>query len=124
MSLRKCTPIIPVSDLGHAGDWFQRNLGFTATTVGDTMVHLSRDAVSIRLVKKAPDMDLTDPRHQQSVYIDLDDVDVFYADHGPALETNGESHAPFDRPYGMREIHVIYESILMYFGAPLKEAQS
>ncbi|MEP4198356.1 MAG: hypothetical protein ABJL99_22265 [Aliishimia sp.] len=120
MILRKCTPIIPVSDLKHAGDWFKRCLDFGAQPVGDTMVHLSRDAVSIRLIQKAPDMEMDDPRRQQSIYVDLEDVDIFYATHGPELESGGEDHAPFDRPYGMREMHVIYESLLIYFGSPMK----
>lgn len=114
------TPIIPVADLAHAGQWFSEKLGFDAQPVGDTMMHLRRDQVNIRLVLKADDMDMSDPRRQQSVYIDVKDIDAFYAAHGPALEADGEDCAPFDRPYGMREMHVIYESLLIYLGSPLK----
>jgi hypothetical protein len=118
MTLSKCTPIIPVADLAHAGEWFTRCLGFNAQKAGDTMVHLSRDNVNIRLVQKAADMDMDDPRRQQSIYIDVDDVDAFYAVHKAPLEGEGEGCAPFDRPYGMREMHIIYESLLMFFGSP------
>ena len=117
--LKTCTPIIPVSDLDHAGEWFTRCLGFNARLMGDAMVHLSRDNVHIRLVKKADDMDLNDPRRQQSVYITVDDVNAFYAVHRAALEEEDDDCAPFDRPYGMREMHIIYESLLMYFGSPI-----
>ena len=84
------------------------------------MVHLSRGVLSVRLVLKSDDMDLNDPRRQQSIYVDLDDVDAFYAEHGSALEADGQDYAPFDRPYGMREMHVIYESLLIFFGSPMK----
>lgn len=116
------TPIIPVADLTHAGNWFHNRLGFTATPVGDTMMHLKRDGVNIRLVLKADDMDMSDPRRQQSLYIDVQDIDAFYTEHGPALEQDGEDCAPFDRPYGMREIHVIYESLLIFLGSQIKAA--
>jgi len=122
MTFLKCTPIIPVADLAHAGAWFSETLGFKAKSVGDTMVHLSRDSVHIRLVLKADDMDMADPKRQQSIYIDVDDVDAFFGVHGPALNSGGEDHAPFDRPYGMREVHVIYESLLIYFGSPIDRA--
>jgi hypothetical protein len=123
MMFAKCTPIIPVADLVDAGAWFARCLGFVATPVGDTMVHLARDEVNIRLVQKADDMDMADPRRQQSIYIDVVDIDAFYATHGPALEEDGNSRPPFDRTYGMREVHVIYESLLMFFGTPIKKVQ-
>lgn len=121
MSLNSCTPIIPVADLTDAGAWFTRCLGFKAQNVGDTMVHLSRDKINIRLIRKADDMDMSDPRRQQSIYIDVEDVDALYAAHKDALEENGDDCAPFDRPYGMREMHIIYESLLMFFGSPIQE---
>ena len=118
--LKTCTPVIPVSDLDHAGEWFTRCLGFNARQIGDAMVHLSRDNVHIRLVKKADDMDLNDPRRQQSVYISTDDVDAFFAAHSQALEAAGAHfRPPFDRDYGMRELHVAYESLLMFFATPI-----
>lgn len=117
--MQRCTPIIPVSDLNHAADWFTRCLGFNATPVGDQMVHLGQDDVSIRLVLKSDDMDLDDPRRQQSLYIDIADINGFYTKHRAKLEQNGDDCAPFDRPYGMREMHVIYESLLIYLGQPL-----
>jgi len=121
--LTRCTPIIPVADLAHAHDWFTRCLGFNAEWVGETMVHLHRDAVHIRLIRKADDMDMDDPRRQQSVYINVDDVDALHAAHKTALEDGGDYRAPFDRDYGMREMHIIYESLLMFFGSPTpKEA--
>lgn len=118
MTMLKCTPIFPVADLAHAGEWFVRCLGFIAHKVGDTTVHLSRDSVNIRLILKAEDMDMTDPRRQQSMYIDVENVDAFYVAHKDALEKDGDDYAPFDRPYGMREMHIIYESLLIFFGSP------
>jgi hypothetical protein len=118
MTLTRCTPIIPVVDPVQAGEWFKRCLGFAADTVGDGMVHLNQDHVHIRLIQKADDMDMADPRRQQSIYIDVDDVDAFYAVHKGALTATGDECAPFDRPYGMREMHVIYESLLMFIGSP------
>ena len=122
--LTNCTPIIPVSDLAHAAEWFTRSLGFKAEMIGDVMVHLSRDKVHIRLVKKADDMDMHDPRRQQSIYITLDDVDAFYSVHRAALEEEDDECAPFDRPYGMREMHIIYESLLMYFGSRIPKGST
>jgi hypothetical protein len=48
-----------VADLVDAADWFSRCLGFSAQTIGDEMVHLSKDTAHIRLVRKAPDMDMS-----------------------------------------------------------------
>lgn len=119
MSFDKITPIIPVADLENATDWFKRCLGFSAQAVGVDMVHLSRDAAHIRLVLKVPDMDMSDPKRQQSVYIDVTDVDAVYATYRTEMEAAGKDCAPFDRPYGMREIHIIYESLLIYLGQPI-----
>lgn len=121
MTLTRCTPIIPVANLSDAGAWFTRCLGFQADRVGDTMVHLSRDDVHIRLIQKADDMDMSDPKRQQSIYIDVENVDTLYAAHKDALEEGGGDCVPFDRPYGMREMHVIYQSLLIFFGSPIKE---
>ena len=122
MTLTQCTPIIPVADLQHAGAWFSDCPGFHADHMGGTGVRLSRDAAVIHLVQAGDDMDMDDPRRQQSVYISLEDVDAFYAGHKSALDTGGTRvRAPFDRDYGMRELHVIYESLLMFFGAPISK---
>jgi hypothetical protein len=122
--MQRCTPIIPVANLADAGAWFTRCLGFQAHNVGDTMVHLNRDDVHIRLVLKADDMDMSDPRRQQSIYIDVDNVDALYAAHKDTLKASGDDCAPFDRPYGMREMHIVYESLLMFFGSPIQESSS
>lgn len=88
--MERCTPIIPVSDLAHAAEWFWRCLG----------------------------MDMDDPRRQQSIYINVADVDAFFAAHKANLETSQKLRPPFNRDYGAREIHVIYESLLIFIGQP------
>lgn len=119
--LTRITPIIPVTDPKVAGDWFVRGLGFTAVPHG-TGMHLTRDAANIRLVRRTDDMDMSDPRRQQSIYINIVDIDAFWEEHGDVLGAEAEVRSPFDRDYGMREIHVIYESLLIYFGSPIPEA--
>jgi len=117
----RITPIVPVSDLAHAKDWFERCLGFRGDWIGDTGVHLHRGAANIRLIDKAPDMDMDDPRRQQSLYLNVDDVDAFYAEFRAAL-ADSEVRPPFNRDYGAREVHVIYESLLVFVGQPLPKA--
>ncbi|GIT91719.1 hypothetical protein JANAI62_21760 [Jannaschia pagri] len=118
-TMTRITPIIPVVDPVAAGAWFERCLGFEASPAG-TGMHLSRDAVNIRLVLKADDMDMSDPRRQQSVYINVSDVDAHFAACKDALEASGtQVRPPFDRGYGAREFHVIYESLLIFFGQPI-----
>ncbi|MGE4185814.1 MAG: hypothetical protein AB7E81_12590, partial [Hyphomicrobiaceae bacterium] len=52
-------------------------------------------------------------------YIDVDDVDALYAELAPQLAAlpAGRVRAPFDQPYGQRELHVIDEDCsLIFFG--------
>ncbi len=122
MTMIRCTPIIPVSDLDHAAAWFTRCLGMKTEDMGGS-VHLSRDAVHIRLVRKAPDMDMDDPRRQQSIYINVPDVGAFCATHGSEMARDNKVRPPFDRDYGAREIHIIYESLLIFIGQPIHQQE-
>jgi len=116
------TPIIPVTDIDAAVSFFTGTLGFEAGLHVSDYAYVRRDAVALRLVKAPPDADMRhDEARQMSCYIDVDDVDALFASMASGLNTLPKAHvrAPFDQPYGQREFHVIYEALLIFFGAPI-----
>ncbi len=119
---RRCSPIIPVSNIEEAVLWFDKHLGFQTSFVSDKKACLKRDDATLWLILKAPDMDLQDERRQQSCYIDVLDVDAVYEERATELNALPRENfrAPFDQDYGQREFHVIYEGLLIFIGASLR----
>ena len=117
------TPIVPVSDLGRALDFYTNVLGFTVQLRDDSYAYLVRDGIALRLITAADGA----TKGQQSCYICVENLDGLYEAMRPALEQlpEGRVRAPFDQPYGQREFHVTDEdSLLLFFGEPVFTASS
>lgn len=112
------TPVVPVSDLGLAVDFYTGVLGFKVQVQDDGYAYIVRDDIALRLLTATEGS----PIGQQSCYICVRDLDGLYEQMRPSLEQlpEGRVRAPFDQPYGQREFHVIDEdSLLIYFGEPV-----
>ena len=111
MPLNQITPFVPCTSLAKQIDFYRDVLGFSVGARLDNYAYLSRDTVSVRLVKGDADVDLTHPERQVSFYIDVTDLDKVYETMQPELANlpEGRVRAPFDQAYGHREFHVADE---------------
>ena len=116
-AVTQITPFVPCADL-DAGIAFLEGLGFVCALREADLGYafLRRDGHGVRLLETEADLD--DPARQQMVYVDVDDVDGFWAAHSVFIETLPETHrrAPFDRDYGQREVHLTHGPTLWMFG--------
>jgi catechol 2,3-dioxygenase-like lactoylglutathione lyase family enzyme len=113
------TPFVPRSSLDKQVAFYRDVLGFTVEFRDGNYAFLRRDRVALRLLEVECDIDLHAPEREQSFYIDVDDVDALYAELAPRLAPlpGGRVRAPFDQPYGQRELHVMDEDCcLVFFG--------
>ena len=112
------TPIVPVSDLGRALNFYTNILGFTVQVKDDIYAYIVRDEIALRLLTATD----PPPKGQQACYICVENLDGLYEQMRPTLEKlpDGRVKVPFDQPYGQREFHVIDEdSLLLFFGEPV-----
>lgn len=110
------TPIVPVSDLDRALDFYTRVLGFSVQAQVEGYAYIVRDDVAIRLIKA-----LDERPAEQACYICVENLDGLFHELEPGLSglPQGRVRPPFDQPYGQREFHVIDEdSVLIFFGEP------
>jgi len=121
--LKDVTPLFPVSDIHDAKTFFVDVLKFECRFQQENYAYLKFDDVAIRLIEVGDDVDLEDPRTQQSCYIDVEGLDDLYAMLKPGLELmpEGRVRAPFNQSYGQREFHVIYEALLLFYGESIHQ---
>ena len=97
---------------------FYAALGFECTFRGTEpgYAFVCGKGCAIRLLET--DVDLTDERREQMIYLDVPDVDALWEELRGFLETLPPERvrAPFDQPYGQREMHVIEGPNLLLFG--------
>lgn len=119
MRLTQFTPFVPCTSLDRQIAFYCDVPGFSVGFQADNCAFLRRDAVAVRLVEVAADVDLTQPEREGSFYIDVDGIDAVYAAMKPRLDPLPESRvrAPFNQDYGQREFHAADEDCtLIYFG--------
>jgi len=117
MPMLQITPFVPCTSLDKQVAFYRDILGFTVGLRDGNYAFLRRDSVALRLLEV--ECDLGAPEREQSFYIDVDDVDALYAELAPRLATlpARRVRAPFDQPYGQRELHVMDEDCcLIFFG--------
>lgn len=116
------TPMLAVADIDASVAFVRDTLGFRVGWQDEGYAYLFRDSGAIRFVQAPPGTDMDDPARQVSVYVDVADVDAFYAENRAALDAlpEGLFRAPFDQAYGQRELHVIHGPILFFFGQTIK----
>lgn len=119
---KQITPFVLTSDLDTSIRFYCGILGFDCTFKADGYAFLRRDHAAIRVVVTPADVDLSDERRHQMIYIDVDDVDALYEQLKPGLDTLPQDRirTPFDQHYGQREFHVADDyATLILFGQPL-----
>lgn len=123
MAVRNVTPMLAVADIDATRAFLRDCLGFDVSFTMEGYAFCHRDRGAIRLIEAPRDEDCHREAQQQIVYIDVDDVDAFYAEHKTALEALPERHfrAPFDQEYGQRELHAIHGPFLFMVGHALAE---
>ncbi len=93
------SPMIPSRDIPKTADFFINHLGFEAVMNSESYAVLVKDGASVHLLPAGEDIGGMD------VYLETDAVDEVWKQIEPHLR--GIRHrAPFDQPYGMREIHL------------------
>ncbi|KIT16068.1 VOC family protein [Jannaschia aquimarina] len=110
------TPFTLVPDLKQAIAFYEA-LGLTCTFRGeeDGYAYMRSAGGGIRLLENPDFAAQTGLQHM--VYVDVPDVDAFWAERRGFLATLPDGHvrAPFDTDYGQREVHVFGPGGLMIF---------
>ena len=122
--LTQITPLVPVSDMDRALEFFCGTLGFVLGFRAEGYAFLKRDNVALRLLNAPPGADMHDPKRQQACYIDVQGVDELYASMKPELDKLPARRVrpPFNQDYGQREFHVADEdALLVFFGAGIAQ---
>ena len=111
-TLRQCSPMIPSENPGLTKAVFTDLLDFELRMDGEYAI-VAKDGFAIHLVPAE------DECTEMSCYLETDDLDAIWAKLEPESDLL-EMRPPFDRPYGMREIHVIVPgtAALLFIGQP------
>ena len=93
------SPMIPSFDIQTTAGFFQRNLQFNTVRDDGSYVILQKDDLTIHILNAGHDIG------QMEFYLEVDDVDVVWDQMKESVK-GLKVKAPFDRDYGMREIHI------------------
>lgn len=108
------SPMVPSYNLEGTKQFFISLLGFGIEMDTPQYIILCKNGLTIHIIKAGTDIG------QMEFYLEVDDIDTlwtFIQDKVEGLKVR----APFDREYGMREvhIHVPYTKTLLFIGQPL-----
>lgn len=108
------SPMIPSYDLDKTTAFFTDVLGFTIYMNGDYRI-LYKDNLSIHILRAGTDIG------EMEFYLAVDDVDTIWQTMKDKL-TGLKVREPFDREYGMREMHIIVPETktLLFVGQAIK----
>jgi catechol 2,3-dioxygenase-like lactoylglutathione lyase family enzyme len=120
-NLRQVTPFIFTHDL-EASCAFYEGVSLKPGLVmsEERYAYCTDGRVAVRLLELGKDHEIA----EQMVYFDVENVDQFYRDLQPFLNTlpEGRVRAPFDQSYGQRELHVKDpDNCLLMFGQEIAE---
>lgn len=106
------SPMIPSHDLGISAVFFTDLLDFSLHMDTEVYKILHKDGLTIHLLRAGEDIG------QMEFYLEVDDVDVVWENIKDKLE-GMHFRPPFDREYGMREIHIAVPSTetLLFIGS-------
>lgn len=93
------SPMIPSHNLTETGQFFREILGFATEMDTPAYAIYQKDNLTIHLLPAGKDVG------QMEFYMEVDDVDGLWA----SIEDKVKGlnvKAPFDRDYGMREVHI------------------
>lgn len=109
------SPMIPTFDLQVTGHFFRDILGFSVAMDTPEYAIYLKDNLSIHLLPAGKDIG------EMEFYLEVDDLDAVW-DSIREKVTGLQVRAPFDRDYGMREIHIAVPqtNTLLFIGQVLE----
>jgi hypothetical protein len=93
------SPMIPSFNIEVTADFFKSILGFSSIMHTDTYAVYQKDNLTIHILRAGEDIG------QMEFYLEVDDVNDLWAAIKGKLK-GLKIREPFDRDYGMREIHI------------------
>jgi len=113
--LEQITPHIPSEDMNETINFMVDVLGFKSTRHTDFYCELSLGCHVIGVLSSDGEP------NQQSIYLRVKDIDILWADIRDKLDTEHQQR-PFNRDYGMREIHLIVPgtATLLFVGSAIQ----
>jgi hypothetical protein len=108
------SPMIPSYNLKETVNFFTDLFGFTPTLNADGYAILFKDNLSIHIL---PAGDIG----EMEFYLEVEDIDVIWEEIKNKL-SDMKVREPFDREYGMREVHIIipHTKTLLFVGSAIK----
>ncbi|MBY0435910.1 MAG: hypothetical protein K2U26_17600 [Cyclobacteriaceae bacterium] len=109
------SPMVPSYNLEGTASFFKDVLGFQLDMDTPTYVVLSKNGLTVHLLRAGEDIG------QMEFYLEVDNVDGLWESIKDKL-TGLKVRAPFDREYGMREVHleVPHTKTLLFIGQAIK----
>jgi len=93
------SPMIPSFNIEETADFFKSVLGFSSVMHTDTYAVYQKDNLTIHLLRAGENIG------QMEFYLEVDNVDELWTTIKEKVK-NLKTREPFDRDYGMREIHI------------------
>ncbi len=113
---RYLSPMIPSYNLEGTAAFFKDVLEFHIEMYSPHYLVLSKNNLTIHILRAGEDIG------QMEFYLEVDDVDMVWT--AIAAKLQGiKVREPFDRDYGMREIHIAvpHTEALMFIGSTMKK---
>lgn len=109
------SPMIPSNNVEQTARFFQDLFHFSVVRTETAYIILSKDNLSIHILKAGKDMG------EMEFYLEVEGLDDLWQEIKNKL-IGIEIKAPFDRDYGMREFHIIvpHTKTLLFVGQPIK----
>ncbi len=120
--LQRVAPVLPLRDPAAAAE-FLSDLGFAVIfrAADGSPILVEREDVRLMLVRLPDDAAGWPPKARQcAAYVWVEGVDALWHAWEPVLaaQPGGAGQGPSDRPHGMRELHLIHQSLQLVFGEP------
>ncbi len=110
------SPMIPVPDLATTLAFYRDVCGFTVVMDDPAYGVVQRDGCSVHFVPVSQEIHQKVHGHVE-FYVEVADVDAYWEAHLKAHCQSHKMRAPFDREYGMREVHLADPNgVLIFFG--------
>lgn len=93
------SPMIPSFNLEETANFFKTILGFSSVMHTEGYAIYQKDNLTIHLLPAGEDIG------EMEFYLEIDNVDKLWAEIKDKVN-DLKTRAPFDRDYGMREIHI------------------
>ena len=108
------SPMIPSFDIPETSRLFQGILGFSIMMDTPQYVILHKDNLTIHLLNAGSDIG------QMEFYLEVDDIESLWKSMKDKV-SDLKVRPPFDRDYGMREIHIEIPktNTLLFIGQPI-----